>query len=241
MTTTLSDTEQQLQTERPGRLGPWMGIAFVVLFVAGFLLFNTPDDNASQTKWDAWWTSSSHRATALVAAYLMVLGTMAFVAFMWNLGQRFRARAGAPTTFGTLFVALALVSALIRAAIPGGKQFGSMAIPTGNYASQFDNIGQALLLVAGAISAGAFLVTASYWARRYGVLPNWLTVSGYVVGVLQLAAALFFPFALFPIWVLVASIVLIKRDSRTRNITDAPGESIAAGHFNTADGVASPL
>ena len=89
-----------------------------------------------------------------------------------------------------------------------------MAVPTGDYASQFDNLGQALLLVAGALSAGAFLVTASYWARRYGVLPNWLTVSGYVVGVLQLAAALFFPFALFPIWVLVASIVLMRRDSQ---------------------------
>jgi hypothetical protein len=217
-----------------------MGIAFVVLFVGGFILFNTPDDNASQAKWDAWWTSSSHRATAVIAAYLMVLGTMAFVAFMWNLGQRFRGRAGVPTTFGALFVALALVAALIRAAIPGGKLFGDMAIPTGDYASQFDNIGQALLLVAGAISAGAFLVTASYWARRYGVLPNWLTVSGYVVGVLQLAAALFFPFALFPIWVLVASIVLVKRDSRVLNADVLAGGSMAAGHPETAGDVASP-
>lgn len=207
-----------------------MGIAFVVLFVVGFLMFNTPNDNASQAKWDAWWTSSSHRTTAIIATYLMVLGTMAFVGFMWNLGQRFRARAGAPTTFGALFVTLALVAALIRASIPGGKQFGSMAVPTGGWAAQFDNIGQGLLLVAGAISAGAFLVTASYWARRYGVLPGWLTVSGYVIGVLQLAAALFFPFVLFPIWVLVTAIVLMTRDARATNADVLAGGSMAAGH-----------
>ncbi len=88
-------------------------------------------------------------------------------------------------------------------------------MPSGDFASQFDNIGQGLLLVPGAISAGAFLIAASYWARRYGVLPNWLTISGYVVGVLQLAAAVFFPFVLFPIWVLVTSIVLLRRDARS--------------------------
>ncbi len=207
-----------------------MGIAFVVLFVVGFLMFSTPDTNASQAKWDAWWAVSSHRTTALIATYLMVLGTMAFVAFIWNLAQRFRPGAGAPTTFGALFVALALVAALIRAAIPGGKQFGSLAIPTGGWAAQFDNIGQGLLLVAGAISAGAFLVTASFWAHRYNVLPNWLIVSGYVVGVLQLAAALFFPFVLFPIWVLVTSIVLMTRDSRAIDADPLAAGSMAAGH-----------
>ncbi len=215
MTTTRSETQPQVLTERPGRLGPWLGIAFVVLFVAGFLTFNTPDTDASQAKWVAWWDSSSHRATALVATYLIVLSTVAFVVFMWNLGQRFREHAGVPTTFGTLFVAMALVSTLMRAAIPGGKQFGSLKVPSGDFASQFDNIGQGLLLVPGAISAGAFLIAASYWARRYGVLPNWLTISGYVVGVLQLAAAVFFPFVLFPIWVLVTSIVLLRRDARS--------------------------
>ena len=41
-----------------------------------------------------------------------------------------------------------------------------------------------------------------------------LTVAGYVVAVLQLAGALFFPFVLFPLWVLVVSIVLLSRESR---------------------------
>ncbi|MDX6216276.1 MAG: hypothetical protein QOG99_1860, partial [Frankiales bacterium] len=79
---------------------------------------------------------------------------------------------------------------------------------------QLDNIGQALLLVAGALSAGAFIASASHAARRSVVFPGWLTAVGYVVAVLQLAGALFFPFALFPLWVLVASIVLLIRDTK---------------------------
>jgi hypothetical protein len=39
-------------------------------------------------------------------------------------------------------------------------------------------------------------------------------VAGYVVAVLQLVAAFFFPFVLFPLWVLVVSIVLLRRASR---------------------------
>jgi hypothetical protein len=231
MTTIGFETDPHPQLERPGRFGPWMGIAFVVLFVAGFLTFTTPDNDASQAKWDGWWNSGSHRAAAIVGAYLMVLGALAFVGFMWNLCQRFRARGGMATTFGGLFVALASVSALIRAAIPGGKQFGSMDVPTGGWANQFDNIGQGLLLVAGSLSAGAFLIAASYWSQRFSVLPNWLSVSGYVVGVLQLAGALFFPFVLFPIWVLVTSILLMTRDAKAISAVDALGSgSMAEGH-----------
>jgi hypothetical protein len=208
-----------------------MGITFVVLFVAGFILFNTPDSNASQAKWDAWWTSSSHRTMAIIGAYLMVLGCLAFVAFMWNLCQRFRTHSGMATTFGSLFVALAMVSALVRAAIAGGKQFGDMAVPTGGWAAQFDNIGYALLLVAGALAAGAFVGTASYWSQRFGVLPAWLTVAGYVVAVVQIAGTLFFPFILFPLWVLVASIVMVMRDSRTMTNVDAlAAGTMAEGH-----------
>ena len=152
---------------------------------------------------------------AVVGAYLMVLGVLAFVWFMWGLNQRLREPNGVMITFGSLFVGLALVSALIRAAIPGGKVFGDTPVPAGaDLARQLDNTGFALLLVAGALAAGAFVATASYLARRDAILPGWLTISGYVVAVLQLVAGLFFPFVLFPLWVLVVSIVLLRRTAR---------------------------
>ncbi|HEY2044286.1 MAG TPA: hypothetical protein VGH11_16545 [Jatrophihabitans sp.] len=225
MTTTGFETEQ-----RRGRVGPWMGIAFVVLFVGGFLVFsgpNTTSNGASNTaKWDAWWNVTNHRTMAIIGAYLMVLGALAFVWFACSLQQRLRDRVDGMmvVAFASLFAALALTSALVRAAIPGGKAFGSLNVPGGNLPEQLDNIGMALLLVAGALAAGAFVAAACHAARRSVVFPAWLTISGYVVAVLQLAAALFFPFVLFPLWVLVASIVLLTRDSKF-----AAG-SMAEGH-----------
>ena len=104
---------------------------------------------------------------------------------------------------------------MIRAAIPGAKVFGDTPVPAGaDLSRQLDNVGFALLLVAGALSAGAFTATAAYRARRDTILPGWLTIAGYVVAVLQLAAGLFFPFILFLLWVLVVSIVLLRRAAR---------------------------
>jgi len=202
-----------LENARANRVGPWMGIAFVVLFVAGFMVFPTPSDSKDTVKWERWWADSGHRAGAIIGAYLMVFGLLAFVWFMWGLNQRLRDRGGMMITFGTVFVALAMTSALVRAAIPGGKQFGDMPVPSGDLSRQFDNIGFGVLLVAGALTVGAFIATASYLARRDAILPRWLTMAGYVVAVLQLAAAFFFPFILFPLWVLVVSIVLVRRQS----------------------------
>ena len=199
---------------RANRVGAWMGIAFVVLFVVGFIAFPTPRDNKDTVKWERWWTDSGHRVGAIIGAYLMVLGLLAFVWFMWSLNQRLRDRGGMMITFGSLFVALALISALVRASIAGSKQFGDNPVPAGDFARQFDQIGFGVLLVAGALAAGAFTATASYLARRDAILPGWLTIAGYVVAVLQLAAALFLPFALFPLWVLVVSIMLLRHASR---------------------------
>ena len=201
-----------------------MGIAFFVLFVGGFVLIGTPDDKASAVKWHNWWTDSSHRATAVIGAYLIVFGLLAFVWFLWGLNQRLP-RAGMLITFGSLFVALALVSVMARVAVPGGKVFGGAPIATGDLARQFDNIGQAILLVPGALSAGAFTAVVSYSARREAILPGWLTVTGYVVAVLQLAAGLFLPFVLFVIWVLVVSIVLLNRTSRLGRGEPTPDHS----------------
>src|SRR5207244_10562633 len=121
---------------------------------------------------------------------------------------------GPMVSFGLLFASVAVVSALVRASIPGAKQFGDTPLPTGDFARQFDQIGFALLLVAGALSAGAFTAAASFFARQHALLPGWLTMAGYVVAVLQLAGAFFLPFALFPMWVLVSSIVLLRREPR---------------------------
>ncbi len=68
-----------------------------------------------------------------------------------------------------------------------------------------------VLLVAGGLTAGAFVAVASYLGHVNGTLPRWLSVSGYVVAVAQLAASVFLPFLLFFLWVFAVSIVLLRR------------------------------
>jgi hypothetical protein len=195
------------------RLGAWMGIVFVVLFVVGFALFSTPSsDNASHTvQWQRWWLDSGHRTTAVIGTYLLVLSLLAFIWFLWSLRARLGDGGGVAFSFGTLFATVALVAVMVRAAIPGANVFGNAPVPTGDLARQFDNMGFGLLLVVGALSAGIFVIVASHLAREHGVLPGWLTIAGYVVGVLQLLSAFFFPFLLFLLWVLIAAIVLVRR------------------------------
>jgi hypothetical protein len=216
---------EETSGQRSGRLGAWMGIAFVVLFVIGFVVFPTPTSNKAKdtAKWQDWWNDSGHRVGAVIGAYLMVLGVLAFVWFAWSLRLRLQDRdrredlGGLMVTFGSLFAAIAMVSALIRASIPGARQFGNTPVPTGDFARQFDQIGFGLLLVAGALSAGGFVAVAAFLARRRGTLPGWLTTSGYVVAAFQLIASFFLPFILFPLWVLVASILLLRRAAAARS------------------------
>jgi hypothetical protein len=198
-----------------GRVGAWMGIAFVVLFAVGFLAFPTPDNDKHTAEWVRWWTDSGHRAGAIIGAYLMVLGVLAFVWFASSLRDRLGEGSGLILTFGSIFAALALVSSMVRATIPGAKVFGDVPVPVGDFARQFNQIGMGLLLVAGALAAGLFVALASYLASRTAILPVWLCVAGYVVAALQLVAALFLPFVLFFLWVLVAAIVLVRRGART--------------------------
>jgi hypothetical protein len=63
----------------------------------------------------------------------------------------------------------------------------------------------------GRLAAGLFIGMASDLARRSRTLPGWLTIARYVIAVLQLVASFFLPFLLFLLWVLVASIVLLRR------------------------------
>jgi hypothetical protein len=198
------------------RVGAWMGVAFAVLFVAGFVAFNTPSNGKNAQQWARWWNDSGHRAGAIIGAYLMVLGILAFIWFASSLRDQFGEGGRLMFTFASVFAAVILVSIMVRAAIAGGKQFGQTPVPVGgDLARQFENIGFGMMLVAGGLAAGLFIGLASYLARRNGTLPGWLTIAGYVVAVLQLAAFFFFPFVLVPLWVLIAAITLLRRQGHT--------------------------
>ena len=68
------------------------------------------------------------------------------------------------------------------------------------------------MLVFGMAAAGLLILTTSIVAGRTALLPRWLVVTGYVVGVIVLVGGvLFFPVALFLLWMLAVGIVMLTR------------------------------
>jgi hypothetical protein len=113
-----------------------------------------------------------------------------------------------------VFAILAIGGVIARSAVPAGKVLVDQSLPGGDIAQQLEGLGFGTLLIPGALAAGAFVASASAASRQIGALPAWLAIAGFVVAALQLIGVLFFPFALFVLWVLVAAIVLVARTPR---------------------------
>jgi len=199
---------------RVSRVAAWMGIAFAVLFVAGQFVPPTAKSQSNTLQWAQLWNSSSHRTTAIIGAYLLILGMLAFVCFASSLRSAFGDGSGMMLAFAVLFAVFAMAAGLIGASIAGAKVFTNAPIPAGALSQQLNSLAGGLVVVPGGLAAGAFVGVAAHLARRAGALPGWLTIAGYVVAILQLAAVVFLPLLLVPLWVLVVSIVLLRGEAK---------------------------
>ena len=75
----------------------------------------------------------------------------------------------------------------------------------------FESLGIGALVLFGAAAAGLLIITTSIAGGRVALLPRWLVVTGYIVGVIVLLGGLFFiPLALFVLWMLVVGIVMLR-------------------------------
>ncbi len=99
--------------------GPASGIAFVVFFVGTSFMSGTPDTNASNSAWTAWFASASHRDLLLATGFtglVAALALMSFTANIWTrIGLALQARAvgafGRGLTIFSLIVAVFTVFA----------------------------------------------------------------------------------------------------------------------------------
>jgi hypothetical protein len=200
---------------RVGRFAAWMGIVFGVTFIVGNLLQPAPKHMKNVQDWATLFNSSSKRTTEVIGAYLVMFGLLAFLWFVTRLRAVLADGSGALLAFASVFAGIGMAGTLIAAAVAGGKIFAGYPVPSGPIAQQLANVGEGMLGVPASLAAGVFVAVAAYLARRDSVLPGWLTIAGYVVAVLQLAGGLFIPLLLVPLWVLIVSIVLMRREART--------------------------
>ena len=113
------------------KVGPIAGIAFVVLFVVGFLMLETPDADASDAKWSSFWQDSGHRTNAVIASILTCLAAVAFLWLAGALRRRLGAAVGADAAYagGIAYGAVVLMAGFGRGIIGVGHNLADVPIP----------------------------------------------------------------------------------------------------------------
>ena len=202
------------------RAGGVAAIVFAVLFVVGFLFVSdTPEGDESNLKWLRYYADSDNRRMIIIGAIVMALAAVAFLLFLGVLRERLRNAAPGAEWVGTtafasglLFVAMLAVAALGTASVSASIEFGDApVVRDADVLRTVESLGIGALVLFGAAAAGVLIIMTSIAGGRAALLPRWLVVTGYIVGVIVLLGGLFFiPLALFVLWMLVVGIVMLR-------------------------------
>lgn len=196
-------------------------IVFAVLFVIGFLLTSdTPDGDESDLKWVRYFADSGNRRMIVTGAILLTLAAVAFLIFLGVLRERLRGAAPGSEWISTItfasgiaFVTMIAAFTVGKGAVAAGITFGDNPVPRdASIMRTFESLGFGSLLLFGAGFAGLVIFTTSIVSGRAALLPSWLVVTGYIVGVIVfLGGLLFFPIILIVLWMLAIGIVMVSR------------------------------
>jgi hypothetical protein len=100
--------------------------------------------------------------------------------------------------------------------IPAGAQISGQPVPSGQLIRFLNDLGQAFATFPAPLCAAGFAVALATDAERTAVLPHWLSRSGLVVGIAQIARILLHPLRLFPIWTAFVGMILLRSTSSRR-------------------------
>ena len=211
-------TEAGLKTPKAAAIA---GVVFSLLTLASFgLLWSAiPADPQASSAWVA--------ANAGIIQLALNLLPFAGIAFLWFIGvirdqlgqreDRFFATVflGSGLLFlGVLFVAAAVVGSMLAAFGDEPNAFGASS------AFRFARaVSVSLVNVYMVKMAGVFMISTSTvaWSTRFA--PRWLAGLGYLLAALLLVGSSFlrWSFALFPLWVLLLSIYILRGNAGRRS------------------------
>jgi hypothetical protein len=198
------------------RSAPFAGIAFAVLYVAGWLVMKTPDNNLSPSDTAAYYSNHSHRVMTIVAAYLLVASALVLLWFLAEVrGRLVTSRGGDSVLTTTAFSAGAVGAALITvgsfaiAGVPGQMSFGGTHLaPNADVVLFTQSIGFGTILIGGMLSLAVAIFLSSLAARSSGALPTWTVWLGFVAALALLFAVVWIPQVALPIWTIAAGIAM---------------------------------
>lgn len=197
------------------------GLAFVALMLGGFLVGRgTPAYDAPDAEWVEWFDDGGNRAQLVIGVLAGVLASLALVWFSALLSTLIRERATDRETApwlvlvsGTASAVFITVGSLIAASMALALTFAWNfdEVPSAELLKALELAGASVWLVGGGWAAALFVAAVSHGARGTGILAGWLVTAGYVIAALLLLSFLIIPFVLFPLWMLVVSVVSLRQ------------------------------
>jgi hypothetical protein len=193
------------------------GVVYAVLaIIALVLLSGYPDLDLSQAELSAWFDEGSNQARLLTGLNLVAISSIAFLWFVAVIRRRIGEHED--QFFGTVFFGSAIAFTVVW--MIAGAALAAPAIATtmlgaasvsGDSASLAAGLGWALLLVVAPRLQAVFVITTSTVIMRSKILPRWLAIFGYIVGIgMFMMPLVFTSFGVaFPVWVLVVSIAVL--------------------------------
>jgi hypothetical protein len=216
-----------IATPRPtSGLARWTalaGVAYVVLFVIGVILFygGSPDSGSAPAKIIAWYSDSGHRTRINIGWVLAGLSIFFFLWFLSALRQVVRRLevddgllTGLTTIGGAVYSALTLAGVAVDTGVRtmSDDTYQHQVFPGLIHAADDASW---MLHASGGAGAAAMIIAASVAALRARAVPSWAGWLGVVAGILSLALVVFFPWFVLALWVLVVSVGMFIRGGRT--------------------------
>ena len=208
------------------RVSAIAGIIFTVSFVAGFLMLGEAFGNFGDSDSTFAQYYKEDREFEILGGYLLVVSSVAFVIFVAGVcAPALTEKTQAPSAVAGI-VSAAVFATLVSAAaaaivtIPASRFFGGLFDDEGqrqlvSEIAALPQLGYVLLFLPGALFASATLVCLSLVMRRMPGLAGWVAMSGFVAAALLLASFFFMPLVALPLWVLAASVALLRAPGRS--------------------------
>ncbi len=198
-----------------------VGLAFSALFTVAFgLTMSIPGPKATNEELIAYYEAGGSSLPVAIGLYIMPFAGIAFLWFivalrMWaaaSVRRQSVLQSNLQLVSGLLFVAMFFIGAAASTVLTVSIEFaGAPVDPVA--ARQFPIFGQTVILFFAMRMAAMFVFTTSAIGRSAGILPRWFALLGFAVGVFLLLTASFVPqvVLVFPTWVLILSLILLRR------------------------------
>jgi hypothetical protein len=207
-----------VRTRNVARWTALAGAAYVVLFVVGtIVLFSgAPDGDASPAKVIQWYSDSGHRDQINIGWILVGLGIFFFLWFAATVRRAVMAVDGEGILTAVVGIGGGVYAAVAFAAVALNSGIRTMSDDTFQHRVYPDLIHAAndagyVMHATGAAALGAMIIAMSLAFMWGAVWPTWAGWLGVAVGILAIAAILFFTQWLFLLWILVVSILMFLR------------------------------